>query len=326
MFNTASANNDCLKEAIRSRLLQTGACAVGFAAADAVDDREWSRFENWLCRGDNAGMEYMRNHPDIRHDPRRLLEGAASVIALAFPFSPPHRRRPEDGFIAVYAYGRDYHKELRKIIKPALKDISRIYSSPKFRICIDSAPALDRYWAIRSGIGFPGDNGSVIIPEFGSMVFLMEIFTDIRISPDMPLDKDCGHCGACVRACPGNAIRSDATVDCRRCISYLTIEHHGEWTDPESLNTMSTPRGQNTIFGCDACLEACPYNHDAPHTSIEAFLPSEAILSLTADDIRGLGSDEELHARIPGSPLARAGLTGLHRNINNNLTIKNQTQ
>lgn len=317
MNNSASCISVSQKESIRRQLLSTGACAVGFAPAEPVPAHEWLHFEEWLNRGDNAGMAYMHNYPDIRRDPRLLLDDAKTVISLAFPFKPERWRDDKNGIIASYAYGRDYHKVLRKLLKPALKKISEETGGAQFRICIDSAPVLERYWGVKTGIGFRGDNGCLIVPGFGSMVFLTEIITDLKIPGDSPLHSDCGHCGACIRACPGKAIGKGGAIDCRKCISYLTIEHRGEWDDPESIKTMDTQQGRNTIFGCDICLRICPHNRNVPSTTIPAFQPSDAILNITADDLRRLSSNDELIATISSSPVSRAGIAGIHRNINN---------
>lgn len=306
-----------LKEEIRCILKDSGACAVGFAKAAPVDSREWDRFCSWLSRGDNAGMEYMHNYPDLRRDPRLLLEGAQTVISLAFSYYPPQWRPKDIGTIAAYAYGRDYHKELRKLLKPAVKEITAKFPEAHFRICVDSAPVLERYWAQKAGIGIKGDNGALIIPGYGSMVFLVEIITDLAIAPDAEACGDCGHCGACRRACPGGAIEEDGTIDCRRCISYLTIEHRGDWSLPESIATMRTEAGRKTIFGCDICLRVCPHNRDVPSSPITAFHPSETMLSITETDILTLKTEEDLRSLAVASPLSRAGVAGLTRNVSN---------
>ncbi len=304
-----------LKEEIRGILKASGACAVGFAKAEPVDSSEWNLFEDWLSHGYNAGMGYMHNYPDLRRDPRLLLEGAETLISLAFSYNPVRWRRKNLGTIAAYAYGKDYHKELRRLLKPAIREINNRLPEAHFRTCIDSAPVLERYWAQKAGIGIRGDNGALIIPGFGSMVFLVEIITDIAIAPDPPASGDCGHCGACRRACPGNAFGKDGAIDCRRCISYLTIEHRGEWTLPESIATMQTDEGRNTIYGCDSCLRVCPHNHGVPATAISAFAPSETMLSIKVSDIQDLKNEENLRSLLPSSPLSRAGIDGLLRNV-----------
>lgn len=201
------------------------------------------------------------------------------------------------------------------MLKPALNEISATYSDSAFRICIDSAPVLERYWAQKAGIGFIGDNSALIVPGYGSMVFLVEILTTLDIAPDNPDTRDCGHCGACRKACPGKAIMGNCQIDCRRCISYLTIEHRGEWILEESSEVMKTEAARNSIYGCDTCLRVCPHNRGVPPTSIEDFHPSIQMLSLSFEYIKSLKNSEDLQRLIPGSPMTRAGVSGLLRNI-----------
>ena len=152
-----------MKEEIRKILLEGGACAVGFAKAAEVDPGEWELFEEWLSRGRHAGMEYMRNHPQIRRDPRLLLEGANSIISIAFNYRGD---TAPNSPVASYALGDDYHDVLRDLLNRCLNSFP---TDAGYRICIDSAPILERYWARKAGVGFIGDNGALIVPGAGSM-------------------------------------------------------------------------------------------------------------------------------------------------------------
>ncbi len=244
-----------------------------------------------------------------------LISSVGTESYVAYSYAPAKWRNPDLGELAAYAYGKDYHKVLRKLLKPALNEISATYSDSAFRICIDSAPVLERYWAQKAGIGFIGDNSALIVPGYGSMVFLVEILTTLDIAPDNPDTRDCGHCGACRKACPGKAIIDNCQIDCRLCISYLTIEHRGEWILEESSEVMKTEAARNSIYGCDTCLRVCPHNRGVPPTSIEDFHPSAQMLSLSFEDIKSLKNSEDLQRLIPGSPMTRAGVSGLLRNI-----------
>ena len=303
-----------MKEEIREKILDTGAVAVGFAEAAPVDEREWERLQAWLAAGHNAGMDYMSRWQDIRRDPRLLLDGARTVISIAYSFAPPVFRDPSLGEISVYAYGRDYHDVLRKRLRPVVREFEKRYGG-SYRICIDSAPILERFWAQRAGIGVRGDNHMLIVPGHGSMVFLAEIITTLGLEPDTPLvsddinantgnylvsDKLCTHCGACLRACPGRILQPDS-IDCRNCLSYLTIE---EIPDYAEASVLDTDVGRKTLFGCDRCLRACPLNRDLTSTTVTDFHPSEAMLSLDADAFRAL-TRETLTTLLPGSPLRR---------------------
>ncbi len=312
--------NDNEKGLIRNVLLDTGACAVGFAEIDVVSTQQRQRFNSWLERGENAGMDYMHNYPELRFNPAGLLENASTLVSIAYPYRIIDKQN-EGVMISSYAYYKDYHKALRKVLKPALVKLSANFPEGHFRICIDSAPVMERYWAQRAGIGFSGDNGTLIVPGFGSLVFLVEIITDLHIAADMPCLKNCGHCGACIKACPGKAINPDGTINCHRCISYLTIEHRGGWESNDSIEVMNTPEGKSSLFGCDICLKVCPHNLNVASSSQFTLEIQDEILQLSAETILGISSDAELKSRFPCSPIGRAGISGLHRNAGNSRSI-----
>ncbi len=183
---------------------------------------------------------------------------------------------------------------------------------------------MERFWAQKAEIGYIGYNGTLIIPGVGSMVFLAEILTTLDIAPDQPLKMDCGHCGECRRNCPGHAINPDNTVDCRQCLSYLTIEHKGSFPSHVSTDTSKQSVGfqrQPTkvgnppvIFGCDRCLTVCPHNRLKSPKPLPALLPSETMLTITSEEFLKM-SEESFRELLPSSPLLRAGLDGIRRNI-----------
>lgn len=301
--------------AVKSALTRAGACAVGIAEAKPVDDEAMATFDRWLAEGHEAGMAYMHNHREIRRDARLLLEGAATVISMAFGYRTGRVRDPEMPHISAYALLPDYHDAIRKLIRESGIGEMLGEEHRNWRVCIDSAPVMERYWAVRSGIGIRGDNGSIIIPGHGCEVFLAEIVTTKRLRTDTPLPTDCGHCGACRAACPTGALDAEGTSDCRICISYLTIEHRGGWETPAQIAAMSTDAGKKTLFGCDRCVTACPHNRPDIHAKGMP-RPSDAILTLTAGDILTLPPDR-LSAKLKGSCLKRARTDGLRRNALN---------
>lgn len=285
----------------------TGAAAWGVAAADAVSPEADSAFHAWLDEGCAASMDWLRRYPDLRRDPRLLLPGARSIIVAAFPYRPsgemPRPRLP----ISLYALGEDYHQALRRRLSPVADSL------PDARICIDSAPLRERYWAVRAGLGAVGRNNLLIIPGLGSMNFLACIITTAEIEGasaiDRPLGYFCRHCGApCRRACPTGAIRPDATIDARRCISYLTIEHRGPLPEGTELH--------GRFFGCDACALACPHNHTPlpPGHPIPELHPAPDTMTLGPDDILTM-SGRAFARRFASSPLSRARLDTLRRNL-----------
>lgn len=299
------------REGLRAALLEAGAAAVGFASAGPVSEDEDRRLRGWLAAGHHAGMAWMERHADLRRDLDNVLPGTRTVISLAFPYAP-ERERPSDlPYLSRYAYGTDYHEAIRSLLTAVLEQTGILSSC---RLCIDSAPVSERFWAIRAGIGYRGDNGALIVPGIGPEVFLAEILTTIEFEPDSPSNAECLHCGVCLRACPTGALQPDGTIDCRRCISYLTIEHRGPWTDPDAIAAMSTPAGRTSLFGCDRCITACPLRNDtsSPHTWNQ---PLPAMLALAPSDIPAQQS--EFKRRFAHTALLRPGLQNLLRNIAN---------
>lgn len=308
-----------------------GAIAWGVAAAVPVDDEAWERRNRWIAGGCNAGMDYLDRYPDVRRDPRNLLEGARSIIVGAFSYYPSQRQHPSAPQFAWYAYGRDYHEVLRTRLQQAADTIAAMRPGATFRICVDTAPVMERYWAVKAGVGFIGRNAQLIVPGYGSACFLGEIVTDIPLTPSAPCTLACPDgCDLCIRACPGHALsqnltavrppsgsttdvaitespRPYATVDARRCLSYLTIEHRGPL--PEGA-----PHPGRRIYGCDTCQTVCPFNRHSQPTAIPEFAPSPALLSITDADIAAL-TPEAFSTLFRHSAIKRAKLAGLLRNL-----------
>ncbi len=299
---------------------QSGAVAIGFSKAEPVEEREWSLFCKWLEEKQNAGMDYMHNYPDIRRDPRLLLDRAKTIVSLAFSFAGNEAKQLTG--LASYAVYEDYHKTIRKKLSPLLKKYFPATGDTGWRICIDSAPILERYWAKKSGIGFQADNGMITIPGVGSRLFLAEIILNAAIPEDEAtpwfatgigtLPEDCGHCGRCRDACPGNAL--DKTIDCNRCISYLTIEHQGDW-DPTGRSVMQTPAGRKTIFGCDRCLSVCRWNKVEQEPS-SALTVDKNVENMSKEELYSLPQTEFI-TKFAKSPIRRTGWEGWRRNLDN---------
>lgn len=311
------------EDEIAAILKRHGGVAAGVAIAGEVEESAWQSYLDWIARGDHAGMEYMTRYSEMRRNPRLLIEDAQSIISIAFPFKPTHFRDKGQGMIACYAYGDDYHDFLRKRLQEATAEITHLFGG-NHRICIDSAPVMERYWAVKAGIGKRGLNGAVIVPGAGNMVFLAEIITTLKLTPgvlfvDMATEPGCDSCGVCRNSCPGKAINPDGMVDSRRCLSYLTIEHRGQWETPEAIEVINTPEGSNTIFGCDICLRSCHLNRDTAPTELPELTPRETVMNIVQEDIERM-TQEEFSRIFKGSPIKRSKLVGLKRNIG----IKNE--
>lgn len=290
------------KDDIRVLLLEAGATAVGFTKAEPVDAQTVSRLNKWISQGYATSTPYMKNYPDIRRDPRLLLDGAKTIICSAWNYLPSQLRDPSLPHIARFAYCADYHKSLRRILKPICKVLTQCYGA-NARICIDSAPILERYWAQKSGIGFIGRNNCIIIPNVGSWHFLAEIIMDIDLEPDLPLQQSCIGCDKCINACPTKALIPGFGVDTNRCLSALTLEIPG-----------NAPHEYHTLAGCDICQEVCPHNADSIPSKITELETLTQIINLDEETINSL-TDIEFKNLFGATSLYRPGLSGLRKNL-----------
>jgi len=292
-----------LKALVHRLAGELGFVRVGVAPAD-VSPRG-ARFREFLRRGYHAEMSYLARRPEARCDVRRRLAGAASVICLAASYAPG----PEDratAHVARYARGRDYHRLLRKRCRALVTELTVAEPALRARICVDTAPVLERGLAAAAGLGWIGRNGCLIHPRLGSWLLLAEIVVNMPMPPDAPLRARCGSCRACVEACPTGAIGQDGLVDCRLCLSYLTIEHRGPI--PESLRPAMGAR----VLGCDVCQEVCPFNRHAPAGDADLRGPSEMARTPLAEMLVWTERDWDRATR--GSAGRRASWVMLLRN------------
>lgn len=298
-MNSASSPCSAIVEAARA----AGAVAAGFAAITPLTPDELAPFERWLADGRHAGMAYMERYGNLRADPATLLDGARSMLCMAFSYVP-RRRHP---LFADYALGEDYHTALRRALQPVAAAMEGAVPGSATRICIDTAPLRERVWAVRAGLGFIGLNNLLIVPGTGSKVFLAEILWTAEAEPSSPLPSTrCEGCRACVSACPGAALDGCGGLDARRCLSYLTIEHRGE------LHADVVLAGRR-IYGCDICQDVCPHNSEARTTVSEAFAPSAELMALSLEDIADI-SDADFRRIFCRSAVLRAKADGLRRN------------
>lgn len=297
-----------LAREVKGRARAVGFDAVGIASAAALD-RDAQALAAWLRQGRHAGMAWMARDPDRRADPRALLPGCRSVIALAMNYGPAESRSaPGRARVALYARGRDYHR----ILGRRLRELSAWIEDATGRAArtfVDTGPVLERAWAERAGVGWIGKNANLITRESGSWLLLGEILTIAEIEPDPgPHADHCGSCSACLSACPTGALVEPGVLDSRLCISYWTIEHRG--VVPEERRAGNG----DWIFGCDLCQTACPWNESFSRVPPDD--PFERRPDLDGlDPVEILGQDEAtFRARYSGTALLRARWDGMRRN------------
>lgn len=294
---------------IKSEARKYGFLAVGIARAGKLEEEE-NQLEAWLQKGFHGDMSYMERNLDKRVDPATLVPGSKSVISLAYNYYTPNLPEPGNLKISTYAYGRDYHKVLKKKLK-AFWTLIRKELAPEAhaRYFVDSAPVMERQWAARSGLGWLGKNTLLIHPKHGSWFFLAEIITDLELEYDEPIHDHCGTCTRCIEACPTQAIApAGYELDARRCISYLTIETQKDI--PDEL----VPRMEDYIFGCDICQQVCPWNRFShPHEEPE-FEPKNDFVYWDREQWMKL-EESQFEETFGQSPVKRAGYDKLKRTI-----------
>lgn len=302
-----------LKDEIRAKAHELGLHRVGVARAEVLE-LDHARYEAFVDAGFHGEMAYLAEHRAVRRrvDGPEILEGARSVVVCVLAY---HRRDedasgrgPRGARVARYARGKDYHNVFRRKLRKLAAWLRERVPGSNARPLLDTAPVLERAWAQRAGVGFVGKNGCVIAPGLGSFVLLGEVATTIEIEPDEPLQTRCGSCTLCLEACPTGAFVRPFVLDARRCVSYLTIEHKS--AIPAALREGVGDR----LFGCDGCLDVCPYNRTAPPSSgTDAFASDPRWVAMDIADVLAL--DEQGFATLTtGSPLSRPGRAGLARN------------
>lgn len=297
---------------IKQEALKLGFTACGIARAERLIEHE-APLKKWLKEGMHGKMVYMENHFEKRLDPGKLVPNASSVIVVAMNYFPNKTQNPDAGYIvSKYAYGADYHfiiKDKLRKLSEKLKELAPEHDGREFT---DSAPVMERAWAVRAGLGWTGKNACLIIPRKGSFFFLGELITKVELSPDEPFEKDfCGNCRRCIDACPTKAIVSPGKLDARRCISYLTIELKDHI--PEEFRS----KMQGWIFGCDICQDVCPHNRFSSPTSEEKFSPLKPIQEWDSQTWPEISRNEfNQQLRNMGSPMARIKYEKLADNIN----------
>ena len=284
--------------------------ACGIACATALDE-ESSHVEQWLAEEREGEMAYLTRNKEKRYDPRLLVEGTKSIVTVLYNYFPKQQIGDGEHFkIAKYAYGVDYHDVLKGKMRQLLEHIeSQTGKLEGTRVFVDSAPVLDRAWAVRCGLGFIGKNTTLIHPKKGSFFFIGHLFLPIKLTgTGKAISNHCGHCTKCLDACPTGALVSPFHIDARKCISYLTIEYKG------SLDGLDPNSFKSWMYGCDICQDVCPYNRFSLPNLEPQVQPSEKLMAMRENDWKNL-TKFDFDTLFKHSAVQRAGYEGLKRNI-----------
>jgi epoxyqueuosine reductase len=266
--------------------------------------------ENWLSSNMNGSMQYMENHFDMRINPGKLVPGAKSVITLMQNYYPSQQQKENAPKISKYAYGKDYHEVIREKLKEFLQELNTQIGEIHGRGFVDSAPVLERAWAVKSGLGWVGKNGNLITKQSGSFYFIATLIVDIELAYDDAFAKDfCGSCTRCIDSCPTEAILPDKVVDGRKCISYFTIELKDALIPDEMKGKFD-----NWMFGCDTCQDVCPWNRFSRPNSEISFSPIPEILNLSSKEWEAM-NEETFKEIFRHSPMKRSKYKGIQRNL-----------
>ena len=300
-----------LKRSIVEQARTLGFDAVRFTPAE-LPAKISAGLDDYLEAGRHGEMGWLAREPERRRDPRTLWPDARSVIVLGTNYGPDHDPleilgQRSQGAISVYAAGKDYHDIVKKRLKALGAWLFRETKAP-LKVFVDTAPVMEKPLAEAAGMGWQGKHTNLVSREFGSWLFLGEIFTTLDLPPDEPETDHCGNCRNCLDICPTAAFPAPYQLDARRCISYLTIEHKG----PIPIEFRAAMG--NRIYGCDDCLAVCPWNKFAQATAELAFAPREALKGPKLAELAAL-DDAAFRAMFSGSPIKRIGRDRFVRNV-----------
>jgi epoxyqueuosine reductase len=289
-----------LTEAVKNYALQLGFDACGFSKAEFLET-EARRLEEWLVQQRNGTMSWMENNFDKRVDPTKLVPGAKSVVSVIGSYYSPEHDHKSSGNpkIAKYALGRDYHKVFKKKLKDLFNYTESLVGNIEGRFFVDSAPVLDKAWAVRSGLGWMGKNSNILNKDIGSFFFIGEMILDVEFNYSTQTTDHCGTCTRCIDACPTDAIYEPYRVDSNKCISYLTIELKEQI--PQELHSSLG----EWMYGCDICQDVCPWNKDPSITQMVDLKPRTKLLNKNIDFWNEI-DNPQYDALFEGSAIRRA--------------------
>ena len=291
---------------IKSAAKELGFLSCGISKADFLEE-EATRLEQWLKASKHGNMGYMENHFDKRLDPRLLVPGGKSVVSILLNYYTKEQQVEGAPKISKYAYGKDYHFVIKDKLKELFQKIKKEIGEVNGRVFVDSAPVMDKAWAVRSGLGWMGKNTNLITQKVGSFFFIAELIIDLELEYDTPVTDHCGTCTACIDACPTEAL-TPYNIDASKCISYLTIELKDQIPN-EFQNKMD-----NWVFGCDVCQDVCPWNRFSKPHNEPLFDPKPELMDYNQKDWQEL-TESTYETIFKNSAVKRTRYKGLKRNL-----------
>ena len=299
-------------KSIKSKAFELGFHKVGISKAVPTPN-EKERLELWLSKNKNASMKWLYNRKDERGEIHKYFNNAKSVISVGLNYFTGFNQKDinSDYKFSNYAWGEDYHTIVKQKLYQLLHWINESEKSIKGVVCSDTSPVMEKVWAQKAGLGWIGKHTNLITKDYGSWIFLGELILDVELQYDLNFEEDlCGTCTACIDSCPTNAL-DEYQINSGRCISYLNIEHRGDFDD--DANDLN-----GWIYGCDICQNVCPWNSKfAQETNEKLFKPKEEILNWSNEDWHKL-DEKKFREVFKGSSVKRTKYVGLKRNINNN--------
>ncbi|HEX3100681.1 MAG TPA: tRNA epoxyqueuosine(34) reductase QueG [Pyrinomonadaceae bacterium] len=295
---------------IKQKAAEIGFQKTGIVSAEPLK-AEGKNLLRWLDSGFQGEMAWLAREPEKRSDPRLIFAEARSVVVVAHNYHTPHKHLddPKKGKLSRYAWGDDYHDIVREKLGLLLQWIKSENPQAEGKICVDTAPMMDKAWAVRAGVGWLGKHSNVITTDLGSWVFIGEIILNLELDYEAEtIDDHCGTCTACLDACPTDAIVEPYVVDSRKCISYATIELRDEKLPADIAEKLN-----GWIYGCDICQDVCPWNRFEKPADEPRFEPRSGETSLDLDEVSDM-EHENYVTRFRRSAIKRAKLTGLKRN------------
>lgn len=291
---------------IKTEAKKLGFLSCGISKAEFLED-EAPRLERWLKDGKHGKMAYMENHFDKRLDPRLLVPDAKSIISLLLNYYSPLDQLDGAPKISKYAYGKDYHHVIKDKLKQLFQIINNKIGEVSGRVFVDSAPVMEKSWAVRSGLGWQGKNTNLISKKAGSFFFIAELIVDLELEYDTPVTDHCGTCTACIDACPTEAL-TPYNIDASKCISYLTIELK------DQIPTAFKNKMDDWAFGCDVCQDVCPWNRFSKQHNEPLFSPNSEVINYTQKNWEEI-TQETFNIIFKNSAIKRTGFKGFKRNI-----------